>query len=395
MRRTAIKIHLWLGLTLGLLWAIQGTTGALYVFAREYDRLEMPKVVHGPPASLDDVLAAARQVAGAARIERLAMTDGKRDLIDVYYHDAKGDLVSAQLDASSGKRVGARPLEPATPWAGSVTRWIYMIHMRLNAGAPGELIIAISGLFLLSASALGLWIGWPRARMWRKTFAAGQWRSPDQRLYGWHRAVGLLAAMALIVMGGTGFMLNTSVVEDLLQKIVPFHKLVGGMHHAGMAGMMHPDDAPHLSAQQALEIATARIPDGQWVRVFMPNPDQHFYSVRLHRPAETRAWLGATSVVVDSDTGEVVDVYDAVNAPLANRVMDAVFAVHSGEIGGLPGRMLVLLVGLSLPFFYVTGVWAWFRKAKRKRNSARRKAGTVPIARPNSLDTGEASAHSA
>ncbi len=38
MRKLLIEIHLWFGLTLGLLWAIQGITGSLLVSHREIDQ---------------------------------------------------------------------------------------------------------------------------------------------------------------------------------------------------------------------------------------------------------------------------------------------------------------------------------------------------------------------
>ena len=59
MRKRLVKLHLWLGLCVGLFWAIQGLTGALLVFHREADRLALPAPDGGPMASLDLIIGGA------------------------------------------------------------------------------------------------------------------------------------------------------------------------------------------------------------------------------------------------------------------------------------------------------------------------------------------------
>jgi uncharacterized iron-regulated membrane protein len=65
-------------------------------------------------------------------------------------------------------------------------------------------------------------------------------------------------------------------------------------------------------------------------------------------------------------TRRVVHVYDALRAPLSNRVADAMFAVHDGEIAGIAGRLAAMTAGLALPCLYVTGVWLWVAKRRRR-----------------------------
>jgi uncharacterized iron-regulated membrane protein len=112
----------------------------------------------------------------------------------------------------------------------------------------------------------------------------------------------------------------------------------------------------------------ARFPKAVWLRVFTPAPDAPVYSVRLRQPHERHGWIGTSSVAVDAMSGQVVDVYDSLHAPLANQVLDTAFALHNENIGGLAGRLCAMLVGLSLPALYVTGVWSWLAK---RRGAAR------------------------
>ncbi|WP_375293495.1 PepSY domain-containing protein [Novosphingobium sp. G106] len=98
--------------------------------------------------------------------------------------------------------------------------------------------------------------------------------------------------------------------------------------------------------------------------VSLPSPKSPVYQVRLRRPGEWRIWSGSSFVMLEAGSGRILSTYDAANGPLANRILDSAFPVHSGEAAGLPGRILVALAGLSLPLLYATGLWAWLRRRR-------------------------------
>ncbi len=126
-----------------------------------------------------------------------------------------------------------------------------------------------------------------------------------------------------------------------------------------------------IPPQQALLRAKAHFPDAVFVRLTMPTPASPAYAVRLRQPAETRVWSGVTAISIDAASGRTLHIYDPVRASPSNRLADTAFSIHSGEIAGLAGRILVILAGLSLPALYITGIWAWWRKRQRPRSSAR------------------------
>jgi uncharacterized iron-regulated membrane protein len=84
-------------------------------------------------------------------------------------------------------------------------------------------------------------------------------------------------------------------------------------------------------------------------------------------------------VWVDARTGAVAYRHDAVGAPLAHRMFDSLFAIHSGEIGGVFGRTVVLLAGLALPALWITGVWLWLAKRRLRRGRGDHAAGAAVL----------------
>lgn len=360
IRRWLVRFHLWAGLGVGALWALQGLTGALLVFHREVDAA-MVSGTPGPAASLDRVRAVAA-AGGAREVVRIGVRDASHRTLTVDTRDAAGRERTLLLDARDARPLLIRDTDPAGPGGGGTSRWLYELHEALLLGDRGETLIGVSGLLLLGAALVGAWLGWPRLRTWRVAFSPRRWRTPALRLYGWHRAVGLIAAAAFAIAVPTGaWMTFAAALKPLLATVVPM---------AAAAPVEPPTGPARLGPERAWRIAQATFPDAAFVRVTLPSARQFAYVVRLHRPGEARAWSGTTSVTVSAATGRILDRYDPLTAPLANRLADLAYPLHSGEIAGLFGRVAVMLAGFSLPLLWITGLLAWLRKRGRRTRHA-------------------------
>ena len=64
-------------------------------------------------------------------------------------------------------------------------------------------------------------------------------------------------------------------------------------------------------------------------------------------------------MLVDSMTGHVRGVFPANAAPAARAFVDGLYAVHTGEIGGLAGRLIVLSLGFWLLAMIGLGISLW------------------------------------
>lgn len=362
MRKKLIGLHLWLGLTIGLLWALQGMSGALLVFHRDIDRFAGPVVSAGPMVSLDMIAEHARNAAEAP-IERIGILDDHGAVLAADYHDRAGIARLKLIDAASGRIVGAREREPPLPTTGSAWIWLYRFHDSLAGGDHLAVIVGLSGFILFASVAAGLVIGWPRRGAYRAAFAVYRWHSRDQKLYGWHRVGGLIAGLVLLITVPCGiYMIFAADVRPYIARLVP-HSL------PFRATPVSALPAPMITPQQAYLAGRAHFPAAAFVSLTIPSVKAPVYTVRLRQDAEPRAWAGMTSVTIDPASGRTLHVYDAVEAPLSNQIVDAAFAIHSGEISGIFGRILVMLAGLALPTLYVTGVWAWLRRYRRKAKS--------------------------
>lgn len=364
MKRFWIKAHLWLGLSLGVFWALQGITGALLVFHRELDRVGAPALSEGPmiaPTRLIQIAEA--QV--SQPVQRLTAANNDPRLVEARYNDEQGQPQALQLDAATGRIVGERERDPNSPFTGSAWRWIYLVHISLLAGPVGRILIGLSGLVLASAVGIGLYIAWPRVRAWKTAFSPSKWRTPLQKLYGWHRALGLVSGVFLLFLALTGFYMTfASKWAPTLGRLTDFDPVASMSHQMGH-GESHSAEAS-LSADDALRIAKREFPGGKFMNLETPVEHPGYYSVRFTLPTEWRRWAGRAMVRINAHTGRIIALYDPRRTSWLNKLDDAVYPFHMGEALGLPGRVLAVLVGLSLPTLFVTGFIRWRRRRAPK-----------------------------
>ncbi|MFN3401700.1 MAG: PepSY domain-containing protein, partial [Ferrovibrio sp.] len=95
--------------------------------------------------------------------------------------------------------------------------------------------------------------------------------------------------------------------------------------------------------------------------------DYGIYQVRYFQPGHERGapGLGAARLYFDGADGRLLGERVPGTGTAADIVIQAQFPVHSGRILGLPGRILVSLMGLVTAALAVTGVLIWARKRRR------------------------------
>ncbi|MEX5452281.1 PepSY domain-containing protein, partial [Stutzerimonas stutzeri] len=54
-------------------------------------------------------------------------------------------------------------------------------------------------------------------------------------------------------------------------------------------------------------------------------------------------------------------------------------AIHGGRILGLPGRILIAVLGVAIAVLSVTGVVIWWRKLSARRQTAARRGAVAEV----------------
>ena len=358
LRHAVRRLHLWLGLTAGLLLVFLGLTGSLLVFYPRIDavlhpelRVEGPSEEGGPP-DFDRALATLRATwpdkAGPWRLE----VTGERAAIPARYYDPPERARHAFRPmmvwlSPDGGRVLRRDY-----WGEYAVTFIYDLHYRLALGKSGGAIVGWSGFVLLALLLSGLWAWWPRGS-WRKALRLKRHAARQRVLRDWHKLAGLSGLLFLLILTGTGIMLALPEESDRALAAVGLPvATMPHVHDQGGGGVAVPPGA-------AVAAALAVLPGARVAWIETPPAAGGLYRLRLQVPGDPSFRFPHSYVWVDSATGQVRAVHDARAAGAGGTVNLWLHPLHDGSAGGVWGRILALLAGLVPLVLFITGWLRW------------------------------------
>ena len=355
------RVHRIVSLAFALLWLIQAATGTLLTFRWELDDAALAGAsVPLDPAALSARIAALR--AGGSDVSSVWASGGDPDRFDIF-HSRGGVDTTTRVD---GRGAILRERTDAPVADGGIWDTLIHIHYSLLAGDIGEWFMGLTGVLLLTNLILGLKLAWPRKR-WATALFQRPRGGVVARTYGWHRTLGLwvgVPAAALVTAG-------------VLLSFEPQAEAVLGAEHR------EPDPpavaaSARIDAAAAMRIALARYPGSTLSGLSLPSDEARRFRFRLNAPGETNRIYGATVVTLAED-GRVIYDHDARASGAGRWTFDMIYPFHTGQAGGLVGRLLTLVIGLWLVTMIVFGtrLW-WLRRPKPKARPVR--VGAVPLA---------------
>jgi uncharacterized iron-regulated membrane protein len=351
VRSALLTGHRWLSLAFAAFWLLQAVTGMAIIYHWEIEDAAASSL-HRPT----DFAAIEKRVA------ELAPRGGERQPTSLWVTAGFPDRYKLTLagpdDASIGVRLAGdgTVLERTTGDAMGVMDVLVLLHQQLLAGETGEWIIGISGIVLLSNLILGLIAAWPRAA-WRRALAPVRKGPPAARSYSWHRAVGLWAVLPAIVLVGSGTLLR---FDDTVGAVI-------GAEAPKVDAKPPTAGSARIGLARAVATAQAAIPGSAFTAANWPSAEDATWRLRMLEPGEKRRAYGTSTVYVDAETGNVRAAFPASRLPPAQAFLNALFAVHTGEYGGFPGRVLAFLLGAWLATMIVLGLQLWWRRRSQRK----------------------------
>jgi uncharacterized iron-regulated membrane protein len=344
------KLHLWLGLSVGTVYALIALSGSVLALQGPLLRALHPEIpAHALPTPTQE----------ATVLERIAREWSPQGLRSADLPDA--ELPVWQLYFSGGAR---RYLDPAsgellltrTPDNDALLAlrdW----HTHLLAGHAGETWLGVLGWFSLFMLVSGVVLWWPgRGRLLAHLKPHAQ--PPVRRWLSWHRSFGAssLPVVLLVTLTGT-LMCYHAGTRQALQGL--FGDTPEPPQPATITLRQDPIDwaAVLAAARRALPSATLG-------RLSFPSARDGRVALRARVPGEWNP-TGRSIIWIDPYDARVLGTSDATRADTGVQVNNAIYPLHAGTIGPL-WHALVIVAGLLPPFFLVTGLLFWRARTKRR-----------------------------
>lgn len=391
MKRTLFRIHSWLGISLGLVLATMGATGAMLAYEDELTGLLAPTyTAPGTPASPDlspDALATRLEARFPGyHVNRIDWTMDRDQSHQVRLvgspsgapgGHAAPNRITGRVDRASGAWLPEPAIVRAFATIEHVHRWLALPG---KGDGPGRTITFLGALALLGFAMTGLALRWPRTRrQWRKLLVLDL-RQRKGRLRVLHRVVGLWLLPLYLVSALTGLWWGSDTYKTGVRLMLVGPTATGdetrhpkskGKDKAEAEGtpIWHANAAWSALARMPVPAyASARITmagGGQRVRIeALPRNARHAKQVDLYDFAARDGALLKTEPYKD--------------VPVGQRIVDAVFQIHKGAYFGPFGRAALFVSSLFLPFFAISGLLFWWQRRPRRRKPAQ---GTRPRAR--------------
>ena len=371
LRRTirpgVLWLHRWLGLTLGLLVVLAGLSGSLLVFHHELDAELNPELVHNDepcvaPLDIAGAVASVQRIWPQAKVSSVYLPSHEGASYRLYFKAPGVADNEVMLDSCSGDLLGSRNREEAGLDGRHLMPTLQRWHSSLMQGKSGRAALGWLALAWAALLIAGLLLAWPTpAQGWRRALRI-DWRQNAYRThFDLHRSAGLVAIVLMLTVAVTGFYNGLpELARALVGQVAPV-----STEHRSIALPALQKGETAISWNDAKAIAQQHLSDGAILLALNRLPERGIYQVRLRR-ADDWQRTGTLRLLIDIRNGAVIETVNPLAGTGGDRLLAALFPLHSGQFGGAIGRWLMAIAGLLPTVFFITGLSTWILRRRRK-----------------------------
>jgi uncharacterized iron-regulated membrane protein len=350
--RKAYQLHKWLGLLSGLFIIVIGLTGSIIVFTDEIDRALNRELLDVTPlstrVSYDSMLATVRDRYPDANIRgfRLLPEDDHTAYTVPVDHQEYYKLV--HINPYTGEILGERVRNH------SFAYFMLVMHYSLWWKPWGELIVGILGITLFISGVTGIYI-YRKALL--KVFSTGiRWKKGSRTLFAdMHKLIGV-----------------STVIFNLVLSISGFYMMLYAFSPSYLFNAEKEGDKSVPTFAQSIDTLMKRsqeIIPGFVVRgINLPAEARQPIRVYGYVPGTNFLFnYGYGSYIqFDDKNGAVIKASNLHTASWSEQLEQMLYALHFGQYGGLPIKIIYFLGGLTPAILSITGFLLW----RKRRNKA-------------------------
>lgn len=371
-------LHLWLGLTSGIVVFVVSITGCFYAFQQEIRDVTEPwrfvepqESAFVPPSKLLDT--ALKYMPdqkptgltyagsdGAAAAGYMGNTNGKPSFSVVFMNPYTGDFIAKKMP------VGGSEFD--------FFRFILDGHRSLwlpeTIGRP---IVGVATLIFLVLLITGLVMWWPKK--WnkanrKKRFAIKTNGSFKRFNYDFHNVLGFYSLVFALVLAITGLVWSFTWFDQAL-----YYVTSGGAvkqeHQHPHSDLKNKDvlwegvNSPLDEAWYKTLSTTSSAVQGMYMTPYPPDEDDPIDITVYHQQG---SWYDHSEYFYDRYTLEPLQMENSSfkESNLATRLSMMNYDIHVGAVGGLPGKVFAFLVSLVCASLPISGFLLWWQKGKKK-----------------------------
>lgn len=415
-------LHRWAGLAIAAFLVLAGTTGTIIAWDHELDLLLNRDFITAKPSGTAlpalDLKAMVEARDERREVTYLPLVAEPGMSVAMYVEPRLNPATKTYpalgynqvfVDPATGQELGSREWGAAWPVTrANVISFLYRFHSTLHLpkmwgfGEWGRWLMGGVALLWLLDCFAGLYLTLPAGAAapkpaagnskpnkaqrpflarWARAWQINWSGTPVRLIFDFHRAASLWLWLLLLILAMSGVALNLP-----REVFVPALSSVARVTPDPQAG---PNNTPETSAgKPSLPIASilAIASEEGRKRGFADPPGaigyarlEGFYRVWFFAPGGEHGVAGFEPpiVFVGAKDGAVLGIKSVAASTPADLFLKAQYPLHSGRILGLPGRILVSLLGIAVSAISITGVLIWYRRRAKRIASGRAAASAA------------------
>ncbi|WP_276503097.1 PepSY-associated TM helix domain-containing protein [Terrimonas pollutisoli] len=360
------KIHLWLGLSAGLVVLFLGITGCILAFEIEirnltesFRKVDVEDKPYLPPSALKAIATKHLNSKNALGIEYPG--EGKA-AVAAYYDESNYELVF--LNPYSGEVLKHKNMNK--DFFRIILDGHFYLWLPHHIGQP---IVASATLIFLVMMITGLILWWPRSKAARKQRFTIKWSARWRRKnYDLHNVLGFYITWIAIFIAITGLVFGfqwfaksvywvTSGGEAMVEHQHPVSDTTKPSIITNMADHLWQQHKKVVRSNESIGVYFANLPTDPVEVVINHRPGTYYNADYFHYDQYTGKSLKAPG----SWDGKFKD------AELADKIARMNYDIHVGAVLGLPGKILAFFASLIAASLPVTGFVIWWGRRKKTK----------------------------
>lgn len=412
VRKLFNDIHLWLGLSSGIIVVLICLSGTLYTFNTEITEMGA-KHLYKISDVKGEALPAERliknvEILDAGKITGIQIPndpartyqisvrkegDNSRSGTTIFVDQYTGDILGTSKDPNAAKEFMSLMF--------SLHRWLLIDKIETPLSSKytnreiGSIISGWATIIFTLGCITGMIIWIPqKVKSWRqglKIKMSGNWKRTNHDL---HNTLGFYSLFLLLLMGITGPQWSFTWYRTGLQKTLGTYKEPVAQNNAKAGekkgegkgngkgdkattdgkevAANEPENTVFLSIADVAKASMTALPYEGNLNITLPKSAKEPYQV-----AKTKVGFFAPAasdrVTIGSTDGAIIKVDKFTDKPINERIAGSIKAIHIGNVYGTFTKILYFIACLIATSLPITGTMIWINKMKKKRRPAKKR----------------------
>lgn len=381
-------MHLWLGMSVGLIIFIVSITGTLFVFKDEVENFTRKEVIYHneqnitqkqvlPIRVLEKMVD--EQVKEKYKIHWVNIPVDKKMSYQFYWYEHNTEAwnyfdefpiyKSAYVNPYTGKVLEVFDEKNGFFQIVKTIHWSFLLKQDW-----GKYVVGIPVIIFVIMLISGIILWWPKNKAARKQRFSFKWKnikSWKRKNYDLHNVLGFYASIFALIFSITGLFYAFFVVQAAIYFIFS-----GG-------NTVYPDFS-HITTKAPIEMRNESTLDKVISTVHAKYPESYGFAIDLGHPHMddhehpnfsvfvkhlSYSYHKNSSLIFDENSGELLHTYNHEDKNFGEKTVAANYDIHVGSILGLPTKIIAFIVSLICASLPVTGFLIWWGRRKKTRKA--------------------------